>query len=382
VRNILVVSQFVIAAILIASVFLIRRQVSFMENYDMGFQPNDVVAIPTENEAMINGHLEGVNAYANLINISRGTNGIASAAVSENIPGYYFNNTFGVVPVGTDDKQSVQMVVSSMDENFVDAYKIKLIEGRNFSVEHGADKYDAVIINESAQRSLGWSSAVGKEIWYVHEHHPLTVIGVMKDINIASLQNTVQPMVYRYAAAPWERSFVSVRLNPSRIGEGLNFLRASWRKVFPNSPFEYFFVRDKYGASYASEGKTETIIEVFSALAIFLAGLGLFGLSSLKVTQRTKEIGVRKVLGASIPDILRLFSREFLLLVLAGNLVAIPISYFVFNRWLQDFAYRTNIGFGIFIITAVLTLLIAFITVSVQAIRAATANPVECLRYE
>lgn len=382
VRDILLVSQFVIAAILITSVFLIGRQINFMKNHNIGFQPDNVVAIPTENEVMVNGHLEGVNAYANLISMDKAANGISSVAVSENIPGDHFNNTFGVVPVGTDDKQSIQMVVSSMDENFLDTYKIKLAEGRNFSPEHGTDKYDAVIINQSAANALGWTNAVGKELWYVHEHHPVTVIGVMKDINIASLQNAVEPMVYRYAADSWERSFVSVRLDPSRIAWGIKFLRDSWNEFLPASPFAYFFVKDRYSASYQPEEKTEAIIEVFSVLAIVLAGLGLFALASLKVTQRTKEIGVRKVLGATISDILRLFTKEFLLLVMIGNLIALPISCFVLNKWLRDFAYRTNIGFGIFIITASITLLIAFATVSVQAIRAATANPVEALRYE
>jgi putative ABC transport system permease protein len=352
-----------------------------MKSYDMGFQPDNIVAIPMETQVE-NKQFASISAYVNSINANKSANGIMSAAVSENILGYYFNNTFGVVPVGINDKQPIKMVVSSMDENFVDTYKIKLVEGRNFSPEHGSDKEGTVIINQSAARILGWPDAVGKQIKFTHDDYPLTIIGVMKDINIASLQNAMEPIVYRYAAGGYENEFVSAKLNPSHIAEGLNFLKENWNKVFPNSPFDYFFVKDKYSASYQSEEKTETIIEVFSVLAIFLAGLGLLGLASLKVTQRTKEIGVRKALGATIPDILRLFTKEFLLLVMIGNLIALPISYFVLNKWLQDFAYRTSIGFGIFVITAAVTLLIAFVTVSVQAIRAATANPVESLRYE
>ncbi|MGA9405524.1 MAG: ABC transporter permease, partial [Bacteroidota bacterium] len=273
VRNILVVSQFVIASVLITSVFLMEKQVKFMEDYNMGFQPNNVVAIPMLNEA-INGQFEAINAFVNQVNIHKAEGGILSAAVSENIPGDYFNNTFSVAPVGVDDKHAIKMVVSSMDENFVNTYKIKLVEGRNFSLEHGSDKTDAVIINQSAARALGWTNAVGKKIWYVHEHYPLTVIAVMKDINIASLDDAVEPMVYRYSAGGFKSIFVSAKLDPSRKAEGLSCLKRNWDKVFPASPFEYFFVKDKYDASYQPEEKIERIIEAFSALAILLAGLG------------------------------------------------------------------------------------------------------------
>ncbi len=381
VRNALVAGQFVIAAVLITSVFLISKQISFMKDHDIGFQPDNVVAISMETQVE-NRQFDNVSAYVNSINESRQANGILSVAVSENIPGYYFNNTFGVVPVGSSSNQPIQMVVSSMDENFLNTYKINLADGRNFSSQRGSDREGGVIINQSAARKLGWTNAVGKQIRFTHDDFPLTVIGVMKDINIASLQNVMEPMVYRYAAGYYENEFVSARLSPSHIAEGLDFLKQNWNKVFPNAPFTYFFVKDKYIASYQPEEETETIIEVFSALAIFLAGLGLFGLASLKVTQRTKEIGVRKVLGATIPDILRLFAREFLLLVFVGNLIALPISYFVLNKWLEEFAYRTNIGFWIFVTTCALTLSIALMTVSLQAIRAATANPIESLRYE
>lgn len=379
-RNVLVVGQFVIAAILVSSVLLIRRQIDYMEHYDMGLKPEGVVAIPMDNEVLSHRHLQEANTYVNLIKMSEGNHGITSAAVSENIPGDYFNNTFSIIPAGSDANRSIQMIVSSMDENFLDTYGIQLVEGRNFSPARGSDEFESVIINERAAKLLGWKNPIGMGIDYNGEHH--VVIGVMKDINIESLQRPMVPMVYRYAAAPWERLFVSVRLNPLRYADGVNFLRKSWKNVFPHSPFDYFFVNDKYMASYMPEKKTEKTIEVFSALAIFLAGLGLFGLSSLKVTQRTKEIGVRKVLGASIPDILRLFSREFLLLVLAGNLVAAPVAYFILSRWLEGFAFRTDIGAWIFVTTAALTLVIAFVTVSLQSLKAAAANPVESLRYE
>lgn len=380
-RNILVVGQFVIAAVLVTSVFLISQQVGFMKSYDMGFQPDNIVAVPVETEAEA-GQYEKIKSFFNLISSNESTHGILSVAMSENIPGDHFNNTFGIVPVGANDKEAIQMVVSSMDENFVDTYRIRIIDGRNFSLAFATDKSDAVIINQSAARALGWTSAVGKKICYIHEHYPLTVIGVIKDINFQSLQNPMEPMVYRYAAGGYENTAVSLRLDPSRISEGLSFIRENWAKVFPMFPFDYFFVKDKYTAAYLPEEKMETIVEVFSGLAIFLAGLGLFGLSSLKVTQRTREIGVRKILGAGLSDILGLFAKEFLTLVLIANLIAVPVSYLVLNKWLQDFAYRTEISVWIFILSTVLALAIAFVTVASHAFRIFTVNPAEVIRRE
>ncbi len=381
VRNVMVVSQFTIAVMLITGALLINRQINFMRNYDMGFQPDGIVVVPVEIEAE-RGHGANVDVFLNSINADKAGAGITSCCISENVPGYYFNNDFGVIPMGGDKKKPVQMIVSSIDENFFDTYRAQLTQGRNFSLQYGSDITDAVILNETAAKELGWPDAAGKEVRYVHEDHPLHVIGVAKDINISSLHNPVQPAIFRYVAGDYLKRFISVRIDPSRSAAALSFLKNKWGEVFTGSPFEYFTVLDKYHESYKPQESLETIAGVFSSLAIVLASLGLFGLASLKVTQRTKEIGVRKVLGASIPGILSLFTKEFLVLIITANVIAVPVSYFVLTEWLQNFAYRTNIGIGIFLIAAVITLLIAFIAMSFQAIKAATANPVESLRYE
>ena len=381
IRNVLLVGQFVIAAVLIATVLLIKRQVNFMENYDMGFQPRNVLTIPIETEVN-RGQMKDVNALINLINEKKDAEGIKSLCITENVPGYYFNNRFGVVPENGDLEKPLEMVVTSIDENFINTYRAKIILGRNFSHKYGSDKSDAVILNESAAKKLEWVNAVGKRIRYVQDKYPLKVIGVMKDINIASLQNTVKPMIFRYAGADYEKHFVSVRLGPSNLSEEIKFLKNEWKSVFPGSPFSYFFVADKYNESYKSERNLAEIILAFSSLAILLASLGLFGLASLKVSQRTKEIGIRKVLGATVNNIIGMFTREFLLMIFIANLISVPLSYFIMNKWLQEFAYRTYIGVNIFVVTTVITLLIAFLTLSGQAIKAATANPVKSLRYE
>ncbi len=381
VRNLLVVGQFIIAAILITSMIVVSRQIAFMKNHDLGFRPEHVIAVSLRTPGQVN-RFDRMQAYRNAVTNGMSAHGIASVGVSENVPGDYFNNTFRVAPVGANDAQAIAMTVSSIDENFLDTYSASLAEGRNFSPDRGTDKYDAVIINQSAAKLLGWRDAVGNQLWYIHEHHPLRVIGVLRDMNIASLQNSIDPIIYRYAADEYQSAFMSARLDPTRMADGLGFLGEQWNNIFPGSPFEYVFVKEQFDAKYAPEENVGRITEVFSVLAIVLAGLGLFGLVSLKVTQRTKEIGVRKVLGATIPDILQLCTREFLLLVLIGNVVACPVSILLLNKWLQDYAYRTNIGVESLIVTAVVTVLIASLTVIVQALRAAKANPVESLRYE
>ncbi len=380
-RNVLVVGQFVIAAVLIATVLLIKRQINFMEKYDLGFQPNNVLTIPIETE-VDRGRMKDVKALMDLINENKVVDGIKSLCLTENVPGYYFNNRFGVIPENGDVNKPLEMVVTSIDENFIKTYGAKIIRGRNFSLSHISDKTGAVILNESAARKLGWTDAVGKRIRYIQDNYSLTVIGVMKDINISSLQNTVQPMVFRYTGADYEKHFVSLRLDPTNVSGEIKILKNEWKSVFPDSPFSYFFVSDKYYESYKSERNLAEIIIVFSSLAVLLACLGLFGLASLKVTQRTKEIGVRKVLGATVNNIIGMLTKEFLLMILAADLLSVPLSYIIMNRWLQEFAYRTYIGINIFVITTAVTLLIAFLTLSGQAVKAATANPVKSLRYE
>ncbi len=380
-RVLLATGQFVIAAILISGVIGIRRQIAFMRDHDLGFDPKDIVAVSVRNPGLVMQE-RGMQAFVAALEQETSAHGIVSVAVSEHVPGDYFNNTFGVTPVGAGDDHPTKMVVSSIDEHFLSTYSATLVEGRNFSRERKSDLTDAVVINQSAARALGWDAPVGKQIWYIHEHHPLTIIGVVKDMHIAGLQHAIEPLVYRYAAFDFQRSFVSVRLDAGRAAEGLSIIRERWARMVPSAPLEYAFIRDSFDAKYASEQNLEQVVGVFSVLAIVLAGTGLLGLVSLKVAQRTKEIGVRKVLGATLPGLLALLSREFLLMIAAANVIALPISYLVLQRWLEDFAFRTTVGIDVFLLTIAMTMLIALLTLSVQALKAAMANPVEALRYE
>ena len=274
------------------------------------------------------------------------------------------------------------MIVTSIDEHFLETYQMRLLEGRSFSREFSTDRSDAVLLNETAVRRIGWDTALGKTIKYVHGGGPFTVIGVVKDIHFKSLQTAIEPLIYRFATEKYEIGFLSLRIRPEHTTKALPFLREQWKYIVQDVPFEYFFIDDKFSESYGKEEKVVEIIGVFSLLGILLACLGLFGLAALTVTQRTKEIGIRKALGASVFHIVLLISKQFVKLVLFANSIAWPIAYFVMKDWLQDYPYRITMGVGFFLTGGVLALLIALITVSSQAIRAALADPVDALRYE
>ena len=386
-RRILIVTQFAISILLIVCELIVTQQVRYMKNQDLGFNLNHVVVIPTHTRSSdmkgMKDPLPKIKAYLNTIHARKERAGIVSASISENIPGRHFQNKFGVIPEGWKGRNSLEMIVTSIDEKFLETYQMQLVEGRNFSLEFSTDKNDAFLLNETAVKRIGWQTAIGKHIEYVHwPNHPFKVIGVVKDIHFKSLQNQIEPLVYRFAADKYKIDYISVRIRPENIPETLKFLEKQWRFIVQDIPFEYFFLGDEFSKSYQDEEKTANIIGIFSLLAILLACLGLFGLAALTVAQHTKEIGVRKVLGASISGIVLLLSKEFTKLVIVSNLIAWPVAYYAMNRWLQDFAYRIHIGVGTFLLAGVLALVIALLTVSFQAIKAALANPVEALRYE
>jgi len=274
-----------------------------------------------------------------------------------------------------------------VDHDFIETLGIELGPGRNFSKDHPTDATEAFILNETAVKQLGWESpgaAIGKPFERIYGPKPderVTgrIIGVAKDFHFRSLRFDIEPLVIHLW--PW-LNYIIVRVQPDHVPSTLAFLERTWQKFDPNHPFEYYFLDDRFASLYRAEESLGQISGAFATLAIFVACLGLFGLAAFTAEQRTKEIGIRKVLGASISGIVLLLSKEFTKLVLVSNLIAWPIAYWAMNRWLQDFAYRIHIGVGTFLLAGVLALIIALLTVSFQAIKAALANPVKALRYE
>ncbi|UCE07073.1 MAG: ABC transporter permease, partial [bacterium] len=341
-RRILIVLQFAISILLIFCTLIVNQQIHFMKNHDLGFNEENIVVMDV-NQTAIDKSEQKARVLLNTINAHKVQIGIISACLSENVPGLYFQNTFGIIPEGWSNKQPLEMIVSrSMGENFFDTYGLELVEGRKFSSEFGTDKTEAVILNETAVKASGWTSAVGKKIRYV-QGGEFTVIGVVNDIHFKSLKTKIEPIIYRHTG-DYFHDFLSVRIRPDNINSVLEFIKQQWQTIIPNAAFEYKFLSDEYEASYQKETKTLELIALFSLIAVILACTGLLGLTALSVAQRNKEIGIRKVLGASVAGLITLLSKEFIKWVLLANLIAWPVAYYAMNKWLQNFAYRTNIG--------------------------------------
>jgi putative ABC transport system permease protein len=266
-----------------------------------------------------------------------------------------------------------------VDHNFIETLGIKLLKGRSFSRDFATDEKQAVIINETAAQELGWTSPLGKKLTIGWNQITGRLIGVVEDFHFKSLHEKIEPAVF--SAAPNDRYVMALRLKGDHIPQTLAYLKKRW-KEFTAQPFTYHFVDDSFESLYRSEQKLSHLVRYFSILAVFLACLGLFGLASYTAKQRTKEIGIRKVLGASATGIVWLFIKEFSKWILLANFIAWPISWIVLNKWLQNFAYRINISGLTFVLSGALALVIAMLTVSYQAFRSANINPVKTLRHE
>jgi putative ABC transport system permease protein len=280
----------------------------------------------------------------------------------------------------TDDGQTMPLL--AVDYDFIDTYGLELAGGEDLSRETATDSTEKFLINESAMQALGWASpdeALGVELTRQFQDSR-EVSGVVKDFHYHSLQNAIEPLVL-LIRPDWYR-YVSVKIRTEDVPGTLQALEEQWLAFSPSRPMEYFFLDDDYDRQYRTESRLATILSLFTGLAILIACLGLFGLASFVTEQRTKEIGVRKVLGASAGSIIVLLSGDFTRLVLLATLLAFPAAYFLMDSWLQAFPYRISIGPGAFVVAALLGLATALLTVGYQSVRAALANPVDTLRYE
>jgi putative ABC transport system permease protein len=292
----------------------------------------------------------------------------------------------------TDDKNVYRnLQFNAVDPYFIKTMGIQIVQGRDFMADNPADYTSSMIVNEALVKEYGWDNAIGKKLPGKMEQQ---IIGVVKDFNYESLHTKVQPLALvimpdsflrrvqdmNFTAAPQPR--ISVRLKPGNLSANLAMLKQVWKSVAPDQEFEYHFLDESIAAQYKQEQRTAVISKIASSLSIFIACMGLFGLATLTVARRTKEIGIRKVLGANVGSIVRILSIEFVKLVMIAALISFPIAWWLMNSWLKDFAYRIGISWWMFAIAIVASLAIAILTVSFQAIRAAIANPIKSLRTE
>ena len=371
-RRILVVVQFTASIGMIIGTYIVYQQMEFIRNKNAGFNREQVLLIDLNDQVLQKNSESLKNEIQKISSVS-------GISFSSTMPGRGIGRT-GVQPEGYSDDDDIWILsIMSADENFITNMGMQMTEGRNFSLDFPTDKQQAVIINEAAVRSLGWEDPIGKK-FNANGQNPLTVIGVVKDFHFASMRHKIEPMMI--VCQPQFNNTAAIRISAGSIQKTVSSIEEAWKKLNPGHPFEYSFLDDEFNELYKSEQGFAQLIVGFTWLAIFIACLGLFGLASYMTEQRTKEIGIRKVLGASVGNILLLTTKQFIILVMLANIIAWPLAYYFMNNWLLDFQYRINIGYETFIAAAVLTVFIAFITVSLQAFKAAVTNPVKSLRYE
>lgn len=367
-RNLLVVVQFTASVVLIVGTIVIFGQMDYIKNRRLGYDREHVIVIPIYEKETRNK----AQAIKNeLLKYPEVTGVSVSGALPLDVRSRFLNTKWE-----GEDGQAVKMDINFdyVDYDFLDIFKIEIAQGRNFSEEFGEDK-SAILVNETTVKQLGWKDPIGKKLLGRDEKH---VIGVVRDFYFDSLHQKIEPMMFMLGAG----RKIAVRVRPGNAQKTVALLKDVFERNTQSQPFDFFFLDDRFNQIYQKDQRTGEIFGYFSLLAIFIACLGLLGLASFTVERRTKEIGIRRVLGASASRIVTLLGKEYIRLVIIANIIAWPVGYFAMKRWLQNFAYRIDLNVWMFILAAVAALVIAFFTVSYQTLKAALANPVETLRYE
>jgi len=374
-RRAMIVFQFVVSITLITGMITMNRQVSFMKNKDLGFSGENVMTFAAPRSSIFLQNIAAVREallqHPDILEVS----------ISHGYPGRPSNNEG--LKVG---EESVGFTHYSVDSSFIDVYRLQLLQGRFIDSQRSSDRIRAVVLNETAVREFGLEDPVGMIL--PHEINGLTafpvdeieVIGVIKDFHCRPLHREINPVIISYNEEWISRG--NILTSGKNLQDVVGYIQDLWRKFAPGFPFEYVMVDEDFKNMYSKDAGYEKIFSYAAAFSILVACLGLFGLSSYIAEIRTKEIGIRKVLGAPLGKILVLFSKEFAVAVVLANLVAWPIGYYFMNKWLASFAYRIDMGVLIFVVAGLVAFLIAMLTVGFHSLKAAAANPIDALRYE
>jgi putative ABC transport system permease protein len=370
-RKGLVVAQFTISIALIIGTIIVYRQMQFMRNRDLGFSKDQMLVINTNGDP-------GKDVLKQTVSDMPV---VKSATMSSSVPGGDNPGAYSEIENNKGDLQIANLDLYFVDFDYIPHYKIKMVAGRAFSRDFLTDTTMAMVLNESAVKMFGYSSpqqAVGKR--FKQWGREGTIIGVMKDFHFRALQEPIKPLSMRIE--PGGCNLLSVHVTAANLPATIKSIENKWKTAIPNRPFSYYFLDEFFDRQYRSEERFGKLFLNFSILAIFISCLGLLGLASYSTMQRTKEIGVRKVMGASVSNIVNLLSKDFLILVLVSFFIAAPVAWYFMHEWLKDFTYRTPLSWWIFLGAGILALFIALFTISFQAIRAAVANPTKSLRTE
>lgn len=372
-RKGLVVFQFTIAIVLVAGALLVYKQLQFIQNQKIGLNKEQVleVPIPPSQSDKKDFLLTEFLKTSNVVGAS-----LTSFSFKESVA------RIATLPEGFSSNQINSYSSIFVDDNFLSTFQIQLASGRNFSKAFPTDSNEAFIINETAVKAFHWKNdeaAIGKTLdWGLGKKGK--VIGVVRDFNYTSLHDNIKPLIVQIL--PEAYGFIALRVKPGKLQNTIGMLSAKWKTIVHDEPFQYSFLDDDFAALYKSEQNLQRVLGLFTVLSVLIACLGLFGLAAFTIRQRIKEIGIRKVIGASVFSIVSLLSKDFLKLIAVSFLIASPVAWFGVNRWLENFAYQMNVGWWTFAIVGIIAVVIALATISAQAIKAALANPVKSLRTE
>lgn len=371
-RKGLVLVQFSLSILLITGTFFVHKQVRFMKNADLGYARSNRIVVRMGGESPV--------SFTALKNELLKNPGILGVTATGRRPTMVADTGENIDWEGKDSKTNVRVVFNSVDYDFLKVLDIPLIEGRSFSKEFGLDRKKAFLINEKLARKIGENKAVGRRFQIFHLEGK--IIGVFQDYHHLPLRWDIEPMVLLMAPNPYWLSFMTVWITPENTKDVLTFIRETWKKIMLGFPFSFSFLDEEFDRLYRLEERLGGLLNAFAVLAVLIACLGLFGLASFSVQQRTREIGIRKVIGAGTARLTARLTGEFMLWALLSNAVAWPAAWFILKSWLKNFAYRTDLNLHGFLIAGILAALIALLTVVFQTFRAARAEPVKALRYE
>lgn len=373
-RNILIVVQYFIAITIISCTMVIYDQINFIKNRNLGFEPEHVVVVPLDSPN-IRSRLSTVKTEMlknpDVVSFSSSLTYISD-----------FVEETAVTPQG--HKGSTMMASLSVDYDFVKTMGMKILRGRDFSKKFPTDLQESILINEAAVKTFGWDEPLGKTIKHFNargeEIWNHKVIGILKDFHFTSLHEKIKPL--KIMMTDWRQRYILIRIKSGHIPQTIDYIRQKWNEFEKNVTFDYFFLDETFNQLYQTEQRLGKIFIYFTFLSIFIACLGLFGISSITARQRSKEIGIRKAHGAFVSDIVWLILKEFSVLVTIAVLIAGPAAYFIMGRWLQNFAYHTTLTITTFVLSGIMALCIAILTIGYQVIKAANTDPVKVLRYE
>jgi hypothetical protein len=369
-RKILVVSQFAATIVLIIGTIVMYKQLNYIMNKDIGLDRDHVLAISMNRELR--------ESYRSFKNEIKQLPNVLNVSAARRIP----TNIGHMNPVyweGKGPEDYVTMTDASVDYDYFKTLGMQIVQGRSFSEEYATDR-ENYVINEEALRITGLESPIGKMFSCWEDEGK--IIGIVRNFNTRSLHNEIEPVIFTLSQRHGSHSYIFVKIRPNDIPGTIASLEKKAAEFAPNNLFEYSFLDDEFNRQYVNDQRRGDIYRYFTFLAIFISCLGLFGMASFTAEQRTKEIGIRKVLGASIPNIIVLISRDFLVLLFISNVIAWPIAYYLVDKLLNNYAYRTSIAVWVFIVSGMMAVCIALLTVCIKIVRVAHSNPVDSLRYE